>query len=202
MASIGALTTYILDLILFGFSSTAVAVYGAYFKLQSFIFMPVFGLNNGMVPIVAFNYGAQKPERIHKTFRIAMTYAVAIMLLGLLVFQLFPAILLALFDASPEMIAIGVPALRRISLCFVFAGICIISSSTCQALGYSIYGMLISIARQIVVLIPCAYLLSKTGVLDNIWLAFPIAEIMSLAMSLSLLRRALKKTGMLLPKKV
>ena len=195
MASIGALTTYILDLILFGFSSTAVAVYGAYFKLQSFIFMPVFGLNNGMVPIVAFNYGAQKPERIHKTFRIAMTYAVGIMLLGLLVFQLFPAALLALFDA------IGVPALRRISLCFVFAGICIISSSTCQALGYSIYGMLISIARQIVVLIPCAYLLSKTGVLDNIWLAFPIAEIMSLAMSLSLLRRALKKTGMLLPKK-
>ena len=201
MASIGALTTYILDLLLFGFSSTAVAVYGAYFKLQSFIFMPVFGLNNGMVPIVAFNYGAQKPERIHKTFRIAMAYAVGIMLLGLLVFQLFPAALLALFDASPDMIAIGVPALRRISLCFVFAGICIISSSTCQALGYSIYGMLISIARQIVVLIPCAYLLSKTGVLDNIWLAFPIAEIMSLAMSLSLLRRALKKTGMLLPKK-
>ena len=201
MASIGALTTYILDLLLFGFSSTAVAVYGAYFKLQSFIFMPVFGLNNGMVPIVAFNYGAQKPERIHKTFRIAMAYAVGIMLLGLLVFQLFPAALLALFDASPDMIAIGVPALRRISLCFVFAGICIISSSTCQALGYSIYGMLISIARQIVVLIPCAYLLSKTGVLDNIWLAFPIAEIMSLAMSLSLLRRALKKTGMLLPEK-
>ena len=201
MASIGALTTYILDLLLFGFSSTAVAVYGAYFKLQSFIFMPVFGLNNGMVPIVAFNYGAQKPERIHKTFRIAMAYAVGIMLLGLLVFQLFPAALLALFDASPDMIAIGVLALRRISLCFVFAGICIISSSTCQALGYSIYGMLISIARQIVVLIPCAYLLSKTGVLDNIWLAFPIAEIMSLAMSLSLLRRALKKTGMLLPKK-
>lgn len=202
MASIGALTTYILDLILFGFSSTAVAVYGAYFKLQSFIFMPVFGLNNGMVPIVAFNYGAQKPERIHKTFRIAMTYAVAIMLLGLLVFQLFPAALLKLFDASPDMIAIGVPALRRISLCFVFAGICIISSSTCQALGYSIYGMLISIARQIVVLIPSAYLLSMTGVLDNIWLAFPIAEIMSLAMSLSLLHRALKKTGMLVPKRV
>ena len=130
-----------------------------------------------------------------------MTYAVAIMLLGFLIFQLFPATLLALFDASPEMVAIGVPALRRISLCFVFAGICIISSSTCQALGYSIYGMLISIARQIVVLIPCAYLLSKTGILDNIWLAFPIAEIMSLAMSVSLLRRALRNTGMLLPKK-
>lgn len=201
MASIGSLTTYIMDVILFGFSSTAVAVYGAYFKLQSFVFMPVFGLNNGMVPIVAFNYGAQKPERIHKTFRIAMTYAASIMLLGLAIFQLFPDALLSLFDASPSMIAIGVPALRRISLAFIFAGICIISSSTCQALGYSIYGMLISFARQIVVLIPCAYLLSKTGVLDNVWLAFPIAEVASLALSLYFLRTALTKTNMLLPKK-
>ena len=201
MASIGSLTTYIIDVILFGFSSTAVAVYGAYFKLQSFVFMPVFGLNNGMVPIVAFNYGAQKPERIHKTFRIAMTYAASIMLLGLAIFQLFPNALLSLFDASPAMVAIGVTALRRISLAFIFAGICIISSSTCQALGYSIYGMLISIARQIVVLIPCAYLLSKTGVLDNVWLAFPIAEVASLVLSLFFLRTALTKTGMLLPKK-
>ena len=200
MASIGSITTYIMDVILFGFSSTAVAVYGAYFKLQSFVFMPVFGLNNGMVPIVAFNYGAQKPERIHKTFRIAMTYAASIMLLGLAIFQLFPNALLSLFDASPAMVAIGVPALRRISLAFIFAGICIISSSTCQALGYSIYGMLISIARQIVVLIPCAYLLSKTGVLDIVWLAFPIAEIASLILSLYFLRTALTKTGMLLPK--
>lgn len=202
MASIGSLTTYIMDVILFRFSSTAVAVYGAYFKLQSFIFMPVFGLNNGMVPIVAYNYGAQKPERIHKTFKIAMTYAVTIMLLGLMVFQLFPTVLLSLFDASPDMVVIGVPALRRISLAFIFAGICIISSSTCQALGYSIYGMIISIARQIVVLIPCALLLSKTGVLDNVWLAFPIAEIASLIISLFCLKRALTRTGMLLPKKL
>lgn len=202
MASIGSLTTYIMDVILFRFSSTAVAVYGAYFKLQSFIFMPVFGLNNGMVPIVAYNYGAQKPERIHKTFKIAMAYAVTIMLLGLMVFQLFPTVLLSLFDASPDMVVIGVPALRRISLAFIFAGICIISSSTCQALGYSIYGMMISIARQIVVLIPCALLLSKTGVLDNVWLAFPIAEIASLIISLFCLKRALTRTGMLLPKKL
>ena len=130
-----------------------------------------------------------------------MTYAASIMLLGLAVFQLFPDALLSLFDASPSMIAIGVPALRRISLAFIFAGICIISSSTCQALGYSIYGMLISFARQIVVLIPCAYLLSKTGVLDNVWLAFPIAEVASLALSLYFLRTALTKTNMLLPKK-
>ena len=196
MASIGSLTTYIMDVILFGFSSTAVAVYGVYFKLQSFIFMPVFGLNNGMVPIVAFNYGAQKPTRIHNTIKAAMIFAVSIMLVGFLLFQTIPSALLSFFDASPDMIAIGVPALRRVSLSFIFAGICIISSSTCQALGYSIYGMFISFARQIVVLIPSAYLLSRTGVLDNVWFSVPIAEIMSLIMSLTLLRRALRKTGM------
>ena len=200
MASIGSLTTYIMDVILFGFSSTAVAVYGAYFKLQSFVFMPVFGLNNGMVPIVAYNYGAQKPERIHRTFRIAMAYAVGIMLVGLMIFQLFPSVLLELFDASPDMMAIGIPALQRISLAFIFAGICIISSSTCQALGYSIYGMFISIARQIVVLIPCAYLLSRTGVLDNVWFAFIIAEVASLILSQFFLRNTLKKTGMQIQK--
>ena len=149
-----------------------------------------------MVPIIAFNYGAQKPERIHKTFRLAMTYAVCIMLIGFALFQLIPDVLLSFFDASPDMLAIGVPALRRISLCFLCAGICIISSSTCQALGYSIYGMFISFARQIVVLIPSAYLLSLSGVLDNVWLSFPIAELMSLFMSLLLLRTALRKTGM------
>lgn len=201
MASIGSLTTYIMDVILFGFTSTAVAVYGVYFKLQSFIFMPVFGLNNGMVPIVAYNYGAQKPERIHKTCKVAMAYAVGIMLSGLLLFQCFPTALLSMFDASPEMVAIGTHALRRISLAFVFAGICIISSSTCQALGYSIYGMFISFARQLVVLVPSAYLLSKTGVLENVWLSFPIAEIVSLILSLYFLRTALKKTGMMLPQK-
>ena len=196
MASIGSLTTYVMDLILVRFSSTAVAVYGVYFKLQSFIFMPVFGLNNGMVPIVAYNYGAQKPERIHKTMRLGMIYAASIMLLGLEVFQLFPETLLSFFDASPEMVRIGVPALRRLSLAFIFAGICIISGSVCQALGYSIYGMFISIARQIVVLIPAALLLASTGILDNVWYSFPIAEIMSIIMSLIFLRTALKKTGM------
>ena len=185
-----------MDLILVRFSSTAVAVYGVYFKLQSFIFMPVFGLNNGMVPIVAFNYGAQKPERIHKTMRLGMIYAASIMLIGLAVFQLFPTTLLSFFDASPAMMKIGVPALRRLSLAFIFAGICIISGSVCQALGFSIYGMFISIARQIVVLIPAALLLASTGVLDNVWFCFPIAEIMSIIMSLTFLRRALRKTGM------
>lgn len=200
MSCISSLTCFIMDLILITFSSTAVAVFGVYFKLQSFVFMPVFGLNNGMVPIIAYNYGAQKPERIHKTIRLGMLYAVIIMALGFLVFQLIPKELLSMFDASDAMLEIGAPALRIMSLAFVFAGIGIVSSSACQAFGYSVYSMLISITRQIVVLIPAAYLLSLTGVLRSIWFAFPIAEIFSLILSLFFLRTTLKKTGMALPK--
>ena len=200
MSCISSLTCFIMNLILITFSSTAVAVFGVYFKLQSFVFMPVFGLNNGMVPIIAYNYGAQKPERIHKTIRLGMVYAVAIMVIGLLVFQLIPKELLLMFDASDAMLEIGAPALRIMSLAFVFAGIGIVSGSSCQAFGYSVYSMLISIARQIVVLIPAAYLLSLTGVLRSIWFAFPIAEIFSLILSLFFLRTTLKKTGMALPK--
>ena len=200
MSCISSLTCFIMNLILITFSSTAVAVFGVYFKLQSFVFMPVFGLNNGMVPIIAYNYGAQKPERIHKTIRLGMVYAVAIMMVGLLVFQLIPKELLLMFDASDAMLEIGAPALRIMSLAFVFAGIGIVSGSSCQAFGYSVYSMLISIARQIVVLIPAAYLLSLTGVLRSIWFAFPIAEIFSLILSLFFLRTTLKKTGMALPK--
>lgn len=200
MSCISSLTCFIMNLILITFSSTAVAVFGVYFKLQSFVFMPVFGLNNGMVPIIAYNYGAQKPERIHKTIRLGMLYAVMIMALGFLVFQLIPKQLLLMFDASDAMLGIGAPALRIMSLAFVFAGVGIASSSACQAFGYSVYSMLISIARQIVVLIPAAYLLSLTGVLRSIWFAFPIAEIVSLFLSLFFLRTTLKKTGMALPK--
>lgn len=200
MQSIGSIMTFLMNQILIAFSATAVAVFGVYFKLQSFVFMPVFGLNNGMVPIIAYNYGAQKPERIHKTIRLGMVYAVAIMVVGLLVFQLIPKELLLMFDASDAMLEIGAPALRIMSLAFVFAGIGIVSGSACQAFGYSVYSMLISIARQIVVLIPAAYLLSLTGVLRSIWFAFPIAEIFSLILSLFFLRTTLKKTGMALPK--
>lgn len=200
MSCISSLTCFVMNMILIAYSSTAVAVFGVYFKLQSFVFMPVFGLNNGMVPIIAYNYGAQKPERIHKTIRLGMVYAVAIMLIGLLVFQLIPKELLLMFDASDAMLEIGAPALRIMSLAFVFAGVGIASSSACQAFGYSVYSMLISIARQIVVLIPAAYLLSLTGVLRSIWFAFPIAEIVSLFLSLFFLRTTLKKTGMALPK--
>ena len=200
MSCISSLTCFVMNLILITFSSTAVAVFGVYFKLQSFVFMPVFGLNNGMVPIIAYNYGAQKSERIHKTIRLGMVYAVAIMMIGLLVFQLIPKELLLMFDASDAMLEIGAPALRIMSLAFIFAGISIVAGSSCQAFGYSVYSMLISIARQIVVLIPAAYLLSLTGVLRSIWFAFPIAEIFSLILSLFFLRTTLKKTGMALPK--
>ena len=200
MSCISSLTCFVMNMILIAYSSTAVAVFGVYFKLQSFVFMPVFGLNNGMVPIIAYNYGAQKPDRIHKTIRLGMAYAVAIMAVGLLVFQLIPKQLLLRFDASDAMLGIGAPALRIMSLAFVFAGVGIASSSACQAFGYSVYSMLISIARQIVVLIPAAYLLSLTGVLRSIWFAFPIAEIVSLFLSLFFLRTTLKKTGMALPK--
>lgn len=200
MSCISSLTCFVMNMILIAYSSTAVAVFGVYFKLQSFVFMPVFGLNNGMVPIIAYNYGAQKPERIHKTIRLGMVYAVVIMVVGLLVFQLIPKELLLMFDASDAMLEIGAPALRIMSLAFVFAGIGIVSGSSCQAFGYSVYSMLISIARQIVVLIPAAYLLSLTGVLRSIWFAFPIAEIFSLILSLFFLRTTLKKTGMALPK--
>ncbi len=196
MQAIGSMLTYCLNIILMGFSKTAVAVYGAYFKLQSFVFMPIFGLNNGMVPIIAYNYGARNKERIHQTVRLAMAYAVGIMLLGLLACNLFPEQLLRIFDASDDMIAMGIPAFKTISLSFAFAGISIISSSTCQAFGFAMYSLIASIARQLVVLLPCIYIMSLTGVLSNIWWAWPMAEVMSLVVCLFFLKRVYKKTGM------
>ncbi|MEG1633889.1 MAG: MATE family efflux transporter [Oscillospiraceae bacterium] len=196
MSSIASVMTFILNIILFTFSSTAVAVFGVYFKLQSFVFMPVFGLNNGMVPIIAYNYGAKKPERIHQTIKLATIYAVTIMLIGISLFQLFPDKLLLMFKASEDMLAIGVPALRIISLHFIFAGVSIICSSTCQAFGYSTYSLIIAITRQLLVLIPVAYLLSLTGVLTYVWFAFPVAEVVSIILCMLFLRHVLKKTGM------
>lgn len=193
MGSIGSIMTYGMNLILMGFSSTATAVFGVYFKLQSFIFMPVFGLNNGMVPIIAYNYGARKKDRIMKTFKLSVLYAVSIMVIGLLVMQIFPAQLFKLFEASEAMLSIGVPALRLISISFVFAGYCIISGSMFQALGNGMLSMITSIVRQLVVLLPVAYLLSLTDNLNLIWLSFPIAEIASLVLSSVFLYNIYKK---------
>lgn len=197
MGSIGSVMTYCVNRILDGFSSTAVAVFGVYFKLQSFFFMPVFGLNNAMVPLIAYNYGARRPARMKQTIRWAVIYACSIMAVGLLLMQLMPDVFLRLFDASDDMLRIGVPALRTISLAFVGAGYAIVLSSTFQALGRGLYSMFVSIARQLVVLVPAAWLLSRTGQLSAVWWAFPIAELMSALVS-TLFFLHLKKT-LLLP---
>ena len=193
MSSIGSVMTFGMNKILIGFTSTATAVFGVYFKLQSFVFMPVFGLNNGTVPIIAYNYGAAKPDRILKTLKLAICYAVGIMLIGFAVFQLLPDKLLLIFEASENMLNIGVPALRIISVSFLFAGYCIVCSSMFQALGHGLLSLLVSVFRQLLVLLPSAFLLSKIGGLDLVWYSFPIAEICSIFFSTYFLRHVFKK---------
>lgn len=193
MQAIGSLMTYGMNLILISFTSTATAVFGVYFKLQSFIFMPIFGLNNGMIPIVAYNYGAGKKERLIKTVKLSVAYAMAVMVIGFLIFQTLPQVLLQWFNASDRMMEIGVPALRIISISFLLAGFCIICGSVFQALGNGVYSMVVSIARQLVVLLPVAFLLSKLGNVNYVWWAFPIAELMSLALSTFFLFRIYHK---------
>ena len=184
MQSIGSIMVYGLNKILMAFSSTATAVFGVYFKLQSFIFMPVFGLNNGMIPIIAYNYGARNKKRLIKTLKLSILYAVVIMTAGVMIFQIFPDKLFLLFDASDHMLSMGVPALRIISTHFILAGFCIICSSSFQALGNGVYSMIISICRQLVVLLPAAFLLSKLGNVNYVWWAFPIAEGVSLLLNI------------------
>ena len=192
MQSIGSLTTFGINNILLMFSSTAATVFGVYFKLQSFVFMPVFGLTNGMIPIVAYNYGARNKKRIYQTITLSSIIAVSIMVLGLVIFQLYPATLLGLFEASENMLAIGVPALQTISLSFIFAGFCIVISSVFQALGNGVYSLIMSIARQIIVILPVAYIFAKLFGLDMVWYSYPIAEIVSVIICIVLLQRILK----------
>ena len=189
MQSIGSVMVFGMNKILMIFSSTATAVFGVYFKLQSFIFMPVFGLNNGMIPIVAYNYGAKDKKRIMKTIDLSVIIAVGIMIIGLAIFQLFPAQLLRLFDASEHMLEIGVPALRIISLSFIFAGYCIIVGSVFQALGNGVYSLIVSVARQLFVILPVAYVFAELFGLHMVWWAIPIAEIVSVLLSTLLFRR-------------
>lgn len=180
MNSVGSVMTTTMNIILGAFEKAAVDVFGIYFKLQSFVFMPVFGFNNGLISIVAYNYGAQKRSRMTRAIKLGLIYACSVMLLGLAVFQLFPDVLLSMFNADANMLRIGTGALRTISLCFVFAGVSVIMISVFQALGYSFISMIVSIARQLVVLLPAAYLLSLTGEVNNVWYAFPIAEFVCL----------------------
>ncbi|MCI8530287.1 MAG: MATE family efflux transporter [Lachnospiraceae bacterium] len=193
MQAIGSVMTYGMNLILEAFGA-AQTVFGIYFKLQSFIFMPIFGLNNGMVPIIAYNFGAGNRERVVRTMKSSIKYAVCIMLAGLAVMQLIPAQLIGLFDAeaSSELLVIGIPALRTICLSFCFAGYCIVVGSVFQALGNGVYSMIVSIARQLCVLLPVAWLFSLSGNVNLIWWAFPIAEIVSLGMSTFFLVRIYK----------
>lgn len=199
MQSIGSVMVFLFNKILLGFSTTAVAVFGAYFKLQSFVFMPVFGLNNGVIPIVAYNYGAGHKERILKTMRLGMTYAIGIMAVGMLLVELIPGPMLLLFDADERMLELGIPAFRIICTCFMFAGFSIVASGTFQALGKSIYSLAVSVIRQLVVLIPVAYLLSLTGRLELVWLSFPIAEIFSVLITVVMLRHMKKFLNEIFP---
>ena len=194
MQSIGSVMTFGMNKILIGFTEAATAVFGAYFKLQSFIFMPIFGLNNATVPIIAFNYGSGQHDRLKKAVKLTIMTSVTIMCLGLAAFELIPSQLLGLFSPSAEMLAIGTAALRVIGTHFPFAGFCIIAGSVCQALGKPVYTLIISVCRQIVVLLPAAFLLSLTGKLELVWLAFPIAELTAVFMNILFLRRTYRAT--------
>ena len=188
MQSIGSVMTFGMNKILISFTEAATAVFGAYFKLQSFIFMPCFGLNNAMVPIVSYNFGAQKFDRVRKTVRLTVFTAIGIMCVGCALFELIPETLLGMFSPTDEMLSIGRVALRIIGVHFPLAGFSIIAGSACQALGKPIYALINSVCRQIVVLLPAAYLLSLTGRLELVWLAFPIAEVVSVILNATFLR--------------
>ena len=193
MMSIGSVMTYMMNQILNIFSETAVAVFGVYFKIQSFFFMPVFGLNNGLIPILAYNYGARKKARINEALKFAIFLAVCIMVAGTLILNLFPETILAIFGASEEMYRIGVPALRIISLHFPLAAFGIVMGSIFQAFSQSVYSLIVSVLRQLVALIPAAYLLTFLGDVVYVWWAFPIAEIMSIVVSVIFFRKVYRK---------
>jgi Na+-driven multidrug efflux pump len=192
MQSIGSVMTAGMNLILMDISATATAVFGVYFKLQSFFFMPVFGLNNGLIPIISYNYGARKKSRMMKTLKYGYAIAFFFTFIGFVAFVSIPDKLLGLFDASEAMLAIGIPALRIIAVHFLVAWFCIVTGSLFQAVGNAIYSMIISIARQLVVLLPAAYILAKIGGLPLIWWCFPIAEVMSMMISLICLKLTMK----------
>ena len=181
MNGIGSVMNFAMNQILQGFTETATSVFGIYFKLQSFFFMPLFGLNGATISIIAFNYGARKPERITRTLKLSCASGLTIMLVGTLVFQLFPDLLLGMFNPSPLFLEIGRVALRTISLSFPIASVCIILGATFQALGNGIYSTITSLCRQMFVLLPVAYLMSLTGDVSKVWLAYPIAELVSAA---------------------
>ena len=192
LQSVGAVMNFSLNKILSMFSDLAVTTFGVYFKLQSFVFMPIFGMNNGSVPIIAYNYGADRRDRLEHTMSLGVRYGVGVMSVGTLIFWLFPEQLMALFSAPPEMVSMGIVALHIMSLNFPFAGFCIMRGAAFQALGKSVYSMNISIMRQLIVIIPCAYIFAKIGGVDMVWWAFPLAEIVGVTMSIIYTKRIRK----------
>ena len=179
MQTVPSILIFGLNQILVGFTETAAAVYGVWFKLQGFAFLPIIGMNNGMVPIVAYNYGARKPERITGTIRLAITWSLCIMVVAIALFQIFPAQLLGFFQASGDMLAIGVPAMRTLSLCFIVGGFTIVASAVFQALGKGVLSMSIAVFRQLLLVLPLSFLFSRIGGLDLVWWSFPIAEVLA-----------------------
>ena len=187
--AVGSAMTLGMNLILVSFSTTAVATFGAYFKIQSFVFMPIFGMNNGLVPIIAYNYGARKPDRMREGMRISVFYSVAFMSVGTLIFWIAPGVLMSMFNPSETMMSLGITALRIISICFPFAGYAIMRGSVFQAVGKSVYSMNISLIRQLGVLLPMAWILGRIGGVTAVWWAFPIAEIAGTGMSVMYTRK-------------
>lgn len=197
MQSIGSVMNFFLNKILIGFTEAATAVFGAYYKIQSFIFLPVFGMNNAIVPIVSYNYGAGKKDRVRSTVRFGIIAAVCIMCIGTALFETIPHVLLKIFSPTDEMLKVGVTAFRIIGIHFPVAGFCIIAGAACQALRKPVYTLITSVMRQLVVLLPAAYLLSLTGRLELVWFAFPIAEVMSLLLNIVFIRRAYRSIGLI-----
>ena len=193
MMSISSIMNMAMNMILLGFTSTATAVFGVYYKLQSFAVMPIVGLSNALVPIVAFNYGARQHKRITSAIKLSMICAEIFLLIVTAVFEFCPALLLKIFSASDNMISMGIPALRTMGLTFLVCGICICAGSVFQGLGNAVYSLIVSVMRQLVVLIPVAWLMSLTGQLELVWLSFPFAEVMSLVVSLICLKRIFKQ---------
>lgn len=192
MQSIGSVMIIFYNMILVAYSTTAVAVLGVYFKIQSFVFMPVFGLNQGAMPIMGYNYGAAKKDRLMQTYKEALKIALLVMALGLLLFQALPKQLLLMFDASADMLAIGVPALRIISLCFLPAAFGIITGTLFQATGHGVYSLLCSVIRQLIGILPLAFILIRIGGVTLSWASFPLAELLGLAYSALMLQRLYK----------
>lgn len=193
MQSIMSFMTVMMNMILAPFSEMAVSVFSIYYKLQQFVFMAVLGMNNALIPILSYNYGANQMERIRESIRFALWMSCVIMAIGTVVFQLFPTQLLYLFDAKEAMLSIGIPALRTISVSFVFAGISMVLCSVFQALGSPNHSLLVTLLRQMVILLPLAYGFSSAFGLDMCWWSFPITEVLCALLSLYLLRSVQKR---------